>query len=149
MARIELQLPEAWHFSTELPVRVSDLNYGNHVGNDNVLGLMHEARLQYYRHLGFKDELSFEGSVGQVISDAAIVYKAEAFYGDTLICQLAAADFNKYGFDMMYLLTNKMSGKEVARGKTGIVCFDYDKRKIATVPTVLKEKLTKMRDLQD
>jgi acyl-CoA thioester hydrolase len=141
MARIELQLPEAWHFSTELPVRVSDLNYGNHVGNDNVLGLMHEARLQYYRQLGFKDELGFEGSVGQVISDVAIVYKAEAFYGDVLVCQLAATDFNKYGFDMMYVLTNKASGKEVARGKTGIVCFDYDKRKIAQVPVVLMEKL--------
>ena len=143
MARIELQLPDVWHFAAELPVRVSDLNYGNHVGNDNVLGLMHEARLQYYRVLGFKDELSFEGSVGQVISDVAIVYKAEAFYGDVLICQLAAADFNKYGFDMMYLLTNKTSGKEVARGKTGIVCFDYDKRKIASVPAILLEKVRK------
>src|SRR5688500_7983819 len=111
MARIELQLPQGWHFSTELPVRVTDLNYGNHVGNNNVLALMHEARLQYYRELGFKDELSFKGSIGQVISDVAIVYKAEAFYGDVLICQLAAADFNKYGFDMMYLLTNKATGK--------------------------------------
>jgi acyl-CoA thioester hydrolase len=143
MARIELQLPAVWHFATELPVRVGDLNYGNHVGNDNVLGLMHEARLQYYRQLGFKDELSFEGSVGQVISDVAIVYKAEAFYGDVLVCQLAAGDFNKYGFDMMYLLTNKASGKEVARGKTGIVCFDYGKRKIATVPVILLDKVRK------
>jgi acyl-CoA thioester hydrolase len=143
MARIELQLPAVWHFATELPVRVGDLNYGNHVGNDNVLGLMHEARLQYYRQLGFKDELSFEGSVGQVISDVAIVYKAEAFYGDVLVCQLAAGDFNKYGFDMMYLLTNKASGQEVARGKTGIVCFDYGKRKIATVPVILLDKVRK------
>lgn len=143
MARIELQLPAEWHFSTELTVRVGDLNYGNHVGNDNVLNLMHEARLQYYRKLGFKDELTFEGSIGQVISDAAIVYKSEAFYGDVLICQLAAADFNKYGFDMMYLLTNKSSGKEVARGKTGIVCFDYDKRKIAVIPSILREKLSR------
>ena len=74
MARIEINLPETFLFSTELKVRVTDLNYGNHVGNDNILGLIHEARMQFYRSLGFKNELSFEGSIGQVISDAAIVY---------------------------------------------------------------------------
>ena len=141
MARIEIKLPEEFLFTTELSVRVSDLNYGNHVGNDSILSLIHEARLQFYRTLGFKNELSFEGSIGQVISDAAVVYKAEAFYGDVLLCKIAAADFNKYGFDLFYLLTLKDSGKEVARAKTGIVCFDYEKRKIAGVPGVLAEKL--------
>lgn len=141
MARIELNLPPEFIFSTDLSVRVTDLNYGNHVGNDSILALMHEARLQLYRELGFKSELNFEGSIGQVISDAAIVYKAEAFYGDVLNCQIAAGDFNKYGFDLFYLLTNKATTKEVARGKTGIVCFDYDKRKIAPAPLNLIERL--------
>ncbi|HEY0654229.1 MAG TPA: thioesterase family protein [Chryseosolibacter sp.] len=141
MARIEINLPEDFLYTVELPVRVTDLNYGNHVGNDSILGLIHEARLQFYRSLGFKNELSFEGSIGQVISDAAIVYKAEAFYGDVLICKIAAADFNKYGFDLFYVLTSKNSGNEVARGKTGIVCFDYDKRKVASAPSILVEKL--------
>lgn len=140
MARITIDLPENFLFHTELPVRVTDLNYGNHVGNDNMLSLMHEARLQFYRQLGFKDELSFEGSVGQVISDAALVYKVEAFYGDVLVCEIAADDFNKYGFDLLYKLTNKATGKEVARGKTGIVCFDYDKRKVARIPEALKKQ---------
>jgi acyl-CoA thioester hydrolase len=102
---------------------------------------MHEARLQFYRQLGFKDELSFEGAIGQVISDAALVYKAEAFMGDVLVCEIAAADFNKYGFDLLYKLSNKATGKEVARGKTGIVCFDYGQRKIAGVPAILRERL--------
>jgi acyl-CoA thioesterase FadM len=141
MARIVIELPATYLFSTELPVRVTDLNYGNHVGNDNILGLMHEIRIQFYRSVGLKNELNFEGAVGQVISDASIVYKSEAFLGDVLIGQITAADFNKYGFDLYYLLTNKASGKEVARGKTGIVCFDYDKRKVASIPETLRSKL--------
>jgi acyl-CoA thioester hydrolase len=143
MARIELNLPDEFLFSTELNVRVTDVNYGNHLGNDSILSLIHEARLQFYRTLGFKNELSFEGSIGQVISDAAIVYKAEAFYGDVLVCRIAAGDFNKYGFDLYYQLTLKDSGKEVARAKTGIVCFDYNKRKVASAPTVLISQLQK------
>lgn len=142
MARISIDIPETFLFETEIVVRASDLNYGNHVGHDSILTLMQEARLLFYRKLGFKNELSFEGSVGQVISDAAVVYKAESFLGDELTCRIAATDFNKYGFDLLYLLINKSTGKEVARGKTGIVCFDYDKRKIALVPEILLKKLS-------
>jgi acyl-CoA thioester hydrolase len=141
MARIEIKLPEQFLFATELSVRVTDLNYGNHVGNDSMLSLMHEARLQFYRGLGFKNELNFEGTIGQVISDAAIIYKAEAFMGDILVISIAAGDFSKYGFDLFYRVINKENGKEVALGKTGIVCFDYEKRKIACVPPVLLDKL--------
>lgn len=45
MARLQLDLPEKFTYSTELVVRTSDLNYGAHVGNDNMLQLMQEARV--------------------------------------------------------------------------------------------------------
>lgn len=141
MARLTIDLPETFLYTTEIPVRVSDLNYGNHVGHDSILTIMQEARVAFYRGLGFKNELSFEGPVGQVISDAALVYKSESFLGDVLVCSIAAADFTRYGFDLLYLITNKATGKEVARGKTGIVCFDYDKRKVAGIPQALLDKL--------
>jgi acyl-CoA thioester hydrolase len=141
MARIQLNLPEKFLFSTELSVRASDLNYGNHVGHDTILTLMQEARIRFYRTLGFKNELNFEGSIGQVIADASVQYKSESFLGDELTIKVGVSDFNKYGFDMHYLIENKTTGKEVARGKTGIVCFDYDTRKVARIPDKLQERL--------
>lgn len=141
MPRLQFNLPETFVFRTELTVRASDLNYGGHVGNDTMLTLLQEARIQFYRHLGFKDEVSFEGSVGQIIADAAIQYKSESFLNDVLRIEIAVSDFNKYGFDMMYHVTNKETNKEVARGKTGIVCFDYAKRKVASIPLILLQKL--------
>lgn len=141
MARITIDLPETFLFTTEIPVRASDLNYGNHLGHDSVLTIAQEARIQFYRHLGFQNELSFEGPVGQVIADAAVVYRSESFLGDVLVCSIAATDFTRYGFDLLYLIINKATNKEVARVKTGIVCFDYEKRKIALVPGILLSKL--------
>lgn len=141
MSRLHLDLPETFVFRTELVVRASDLNYGGHVGNDTILTLLQEARIQFYRQLGFKDEVSFEGSVGQIIADASIQYKSESFLNDILIIEIAVSDFNKYGFDMLYRITNKETNKEVARGKTGIVCFDYSKRKVTSIPLVLMQKL--------
>jgi acyl-CoA thioester hydrolase len=43
---------------------------------------------------------------------------------------------------MFYLLENKVTGNEVARGKTGIVCFDYARKKVAPVPEILLKGLT-------
>jgi YbgC/YbaW family acyl-CoA thioester hydrolase len=144
MARIQLDLPDKFIFSTDMRVRVSDLNYGAHVGNDSILTLMQEARVTLYRSMGIKDELHLDGNVGQIISDAVVVYKSEAFLGDMLTIDIGVADFNKYGFDMLYVLTNKQTGKEVARGKTGIVCFDYDKRKVSSVPQSFLDKINSL-----
>lgn len=141
MARIHIDLPEKFLFTAEIAVRVSDLNYGGHVGNDSILTLMQEARVQFYRSLGFANEISFEGSVGQIIADAAIQYKTQTFLGDIITIDIGVGDFNRYGFDMLYRLTNKATGKEVARGKTGIVCFDYSKGKVASIPVSLLGKL--------
>lgn len=141
MARIQLDLPRKFLYSTDITVRVSDLNYGGHVGNDTMLTLLQEARIQFYRSMGFKDETSFEGAVGQIIVDAAVQYKAESFLGDVLEVQIGAEDFTKFGFDLLYLVKNKSTGQEVAIAKTGIMCFDYSRRKLASIPVPLLSKL--------
>ena len=46
MARVKLELPAQFNFRTNIPIRIQDLNYGNHVGNDAILSIMHEARLR-------------------------------------------------------------------------------------------------------
>lgn len=141
MPRLQLDFPAEVRFTCELSVRASDLNYGNHVGNDSILTIMQEGRIQFYRSLGYQNELHFEGQVGHLVADSAIVYKSEAFLGDVLRIDIAISDFNKYGFDMYYRLRNKETGKDVAVGKTGMVFFDYEKRKVASIPAGFLEKV--------
>mgnify|MGYP005608636137 CR=1 FL=1 len=141
MARVTIQFPDTFIYETDLIVRVSDLNYGNHVGNDNILTLMQEARTLYYRSRGFESEVKLEGPIGQIVADAAIVYKSESFLGNILKIQIAVGDLHKYGFDLFYRITQRNTDKEVAVGKTGIVCFDYDKRKMVSMPASILAKL--------
>jgi acyl-CoA thioester hydrolase len=141
MARIKIDLPDTYIFSTQYKVRIADINYGGHVGNDAILTIMQEGRLQFLNHLGIKNELNIEGSIGMIVADSCIAYKSESFYGDTIEIKIAINEFNKYGFDMIYLLSNVTNGKEVARGKTGIVFLDYETRKIAATPTNFLEKI--------
>ena len=137
MARIKLDLPEHFPFATELRVRITDVNYGGHMGNDSLLGLLHEARVRFLGHCGFS-ELNICG-IGLIMADSAIVYKSEAFPGEKLEIAVAVTDFNPYGCDFVYRVTEKTSGREVARAKTGIVFFDYARRKIQPVPPAFRE----------
>ncbi len=141
MARIKLTLPENFSFSTSIPVRITDINYGGHVGNDTILSLLHEARMQYLQSLGYS-ELDFAGT-GLIMRDVAIEYKNELFYGTELKAYVAAGDFSHAGFDLVYELLIDKDGKEVtiAAAKTGMVCFDYTHRKIVPVPEEAVQKL--------
>lgn len=137
MARVELELPETFLFRTQIPVRISDINYGNHLGNDAVLSLIHEARLQFLKQYGFKE--SDIGGTGMIMVDSIIVYLSQAFYGDVLAIDVTVADLNKYGFDLLYRITNVTTEKEMARVKTGMLAFDYTKNRVASVPQAFKD----------
>jgi|SRR5215218_6662066 len=141
MPRIKLTLPERFSFATSIPVRITDLNYGAHVGNDTILTLMHEARVQFLKSLGY-EELNLAGT-GLIMSDAAIEFKKELFYGTFLKVHMAAGDFTRVGFDLYYKLVAETNGSEtiIAIAKTGMVCYDYSLKKVVAVPEEAIKKL--------
>ena len=141
MNRIKVNLPESFSFKTEIPLRITDINYGGHLGNDKILSLIQEARVRFLKNLGYS-EMDVEG-FGIIMLDAAVQYKSESFYGDIMLIEVGAGDFDKLGFDMYYRLSNKETGKEIAIAKTGIAIFDYDKRKVVPVPEKFILKVTK------
>ncbi len=139
MPRVKVSLPESFGFAVAIPVRITDLNYGAHLGNDALLSLLHEARVQFLAHLGAA-EFDPATQLGFIMVDVAMEYKAEAFYGDVLTIYLAANDLSKYGFDIVYHVKNQ-AAKEIARAKTGMLCFDYTTRKLRSLPPELAAKV--------
>jgi YbgC/YbaW family acyl-CoA thioester hydrolase len=139
MSRLKIEMPKQFPFVTVIPVRITDLNYGGHVGNDNILSIIHEARVQFLRHFGF-DEMNLAG-VGLIMSDVSIEFKSELFYGDQIRASVAAAEWSRIGFALYYRLEKKAGEKDllVVVARTAMVCYDYSKKKIAAVPAeVLK-----------
>ena len=156
MARIKLYLPSTEHFSTTIPVRITDINYGGHLGNDSLLSLIHEARVCFLDHYGYSEH-NIEGNA-IIMNDVAIVYKSEAFHGDILRFRVSVVDFHRFGCDLFYRITKEDSvddsptagsrsvvnrevvtstarqEKEIARAKTGIVFYDYAQKKLVEVP---------------
>lgn len=138
MPRIKIDLPERFSFTTEIPIYINHINYGNHLDNSALLSLVSEARVRFFKAFGYT-ELNVEGC-GIIVADVAVQYKSEAFHGEVLVFAMAANDFNKYGCDLVWRISDQASGREVARGKTGIMFFDYTARKAALVPPAFVTK---------
>lgn len=132
MPRIKIDLPKTYHFTTEIPIRISDINYGGHLGNDAILSIIHESRIRFLIDKGFT-EFNVDGA-GIIMTDSAVTYKSESFYGESLRIQIAVRDFTTYGCDIYYLIRERESGRDVVHAKTGIAFFDYQERKLAHVP---------------
>jgi YbgC/YbaW family acyl-CoA thioester hydrolase len=141
MSRIKIDLPASFSFITSIPIRITDINYGGHLGNDSFLGLIHEARIQFLQSKGYS-EMNM-GGVGMIMADAAIEFRNELFYGDIVQLSVTIASVSKVSFDIYYKLEKESGGKKmvVALAKTAMVCYDYTRKKIVAVPEEARVKL--------
>lgn len=142
MARVKLNFPfKNPTFITHIPVRITDMNYGNHLGNDATLSIIHDARMQFLSTLGFT-ELNVEGK-GMIMADVMVAYKNEGLYGDTLKIELYTDNITTRSFDFLYKISTIRNGNiiEIAAAKTGMVSYDYRLKKICETPLTLLNHL--------
>ena len=143
MSRVKLQVPENKIITITIPVRITDINYGNHLGNDAFVSIIHEARMQWLHQYGYT-ELNIEGT-GLILADLVVEFKNESFYGDSVEVTIAAGEISKVSFELYYQLETRRNNEPVllALAKTGMVCYDYAAKKIAPVTEKIKDILTK------
>lgn len=126
-----------------MDVRVSDLNYGAHVGGDSIINFCHQARVLLLKSIG-ANEMDFFGTA-LIMRNNATVQKEELLLGDKIEVQVFVSDFTPYGFTFSYRLLRQENQKEVARTQTAMVYFDYQKRskvkKAEDIENALKESL--------
>ena len=138
MEKVLITLPETWLFETVLSVRIGDINYGNHLANDAVLRLTHEVRLQFLNAHQYS-EMNVENA-GLIMANAVIQFINQAFYGDELVCKIGLGHIGKTSFDLITQMIRQEDNKEIARIKTGMVCFDYTQQKVQAIPQAFLEK---------
>ena len=141
MARIKIELPKKCIATFKIPVRITDINYGNHVGNDSLVAIIHEARMQFLHQHGYT-ELDVSGT-SLIMNELFVEFKNEAFYKDQLEVKIFAGEIFKVGFEFFYSLstTRDKSSLLIANAKTGMVCFNYEEKKLILVPEELKKIL--------
>ena len=145
MSRIQFPLPERFVFATELPIYISHVNQGGHLDNAQLLTLVSEARVRFFKSLGHRE--SDVAGCPIVVGDLVAQYKSEGFHGETMRVRMVPQDFNRYGFDLVYCMDCVDTGREVARGKIGIVFIHRATRKPAPVPPTFLAQLDALAPL--
>jgi acyl-CoA thioesterase FadM len=122
-------------------VRVGDINYGGHLGNDKALLLFHDARLKFLHLLGHSEKDIGEGK-GIIMTEAHVYFKKEAFLYDTLYANIEVGVIEKYAFELKYAIHRETDGQLIMEGSTKQLAFDYEKRKVASLPVEFRQKLS-------
>ncbi|HUZ57214.1 MAG TPA: thioesterase family protein [Hanamia sp.] len=142
MARLKIKLPQKPLFSILIPVRITDINYGNHVGNNSIVEIIHEARVQFLNQNNFT-EFNIAGT-SLIMSELCVEFKNESFYKDLLQVKIFAGEISRVSFELFYEISVKRKDVFVviALAKTGMVCYNYKIKKVQAIPEEFKLILT-------
>ena len=143
MARVKLVPLDRYQSVYKTTVEVTDLNYGNHLGNDALVGIIHRARVHFLHRLGASENDLGDGKTGILLADLIVNYKGESFLFDKLGVESSIGQVGSKGFRMFHRITAEQ-GRLIALAETGIVAFNYQKRKVARIPESFVSKISEL-----
>jgi acyl-CoA thioesterase FadM len=124
-------------FETTMEVRITDLNYGNHVGNDVFLRFAQEARVRWLTQWGLSEKDI--GGIGLILTEAHLLFKAQAFYGDLLKISMHCENISHASFDLVYRMTR--DSQAIVTMHTKMAGFDYTQQKVRAFPEAFRHYL--------
>jgi len=119
-------------FSVEIPVRITDINYGGHLGHMAVVGIFHQVRLLFLNEYNI-DEMNVEGN-GVILLNSSYVFKNQAFLNDQLIVRVGIGAYSRTRFNFLYQASDKETGQLIVSSQEEITFFNYTRRKSSKIP---------------
>jgi acyl-CoA thioester hydrolase len=143
MPRLKLQEQPEYEFRYHVTLQVRDLNYGAHLSNDAVVGLLHEARLNLLRGLGLSEMDLGDGQTGLIMGDLAVNFKAEGFLFDSVRIDSHIDEISRNSFRIFHRMVRGEAVLVLA--ETGFVAFNYAQRRVAAVPEAFGQKVSQLK----
>lgn len=144
MPRVTLIEQPSYEHSHSLTVRATDINYAGHLGNEALLGLVHETRSHFLKALQFKTILGDTQQTGLAIADLVVNFKAEAFAHDPVVVDSQIGEMTEKSFRLFHRI--RRGGQVIALVETGMVAYAYQERKVTTLPTEFLAGLQEYRN---
>ena len=129
-------------FTQSYRVRVDDINYGGHMGNERALVVFQDARIAFLGSLGWSETDVGEG-LGLILVEAAVRYAKEVFRNDLLETRVRIANLKRSSFDMEFSSFRIPEGEEAFSGFTRMLVFHYGERKVRELPERVREALAR------
>jgi acyl-CoA thioester hydrolase len=118
-------------FTTDIQMRFRDIDGMGHVNNAVYLSYVELARTQFYMHQANKrtlDEIDF------ILARVEIDFESQATWGDQIQVAVWPSKIGNSSFTLSYEVKEKRSGRILARAKSVLVSYDYERRKSKPIP---------------
>ena len=133
----EIKKFERVDFSTKIPFRITDHNYGDHVANNVFVEYLHEGRVQFLKSLGYT-ERDLAGAA-LIQSELHIKYTKQGFYPDTMRMEISITNLRPTRFDMYYRGYDS-AGELLLLAKTEMAAFDVGAGKPTRLPDAFSSR---------
>lgn len=144
MERVKLDFPaEAVIHRHSMTVRVTDMNYGRHLGHDALVSLLHEARIQAFAALDLP-EWDMHG-YPSVVADLAVQYQSEARWPDGLTIATAVPEPQGKSLTIYQRIYQLDSQQVVATARINQLLIDLASGRPVDVPEQVKQALSRAR----
>ncbi|XKE46345.1 acyl-CoA thioesterase [Halomonas organivorans] len=140
MERVRLEFPEAdVRHRHPLTVRVTDMNYGHHLGHDTLVSLLHEARIAALADLGL---IEYDmGGYPSVVADLAVQYQAEARWPEALVVDTAIPEPGRRAITVYHRVRREADDVVVATARINLMLVDPGTGRPVAIPPAVRQRL--------
>jgi len=121
-------------------VRIGDINYGAHMGNEVALVVFQDARIAFLDSLGCSEKDIGEG-LGLILVEAHVVFRKEVFLNDRLETRVTVSGLRRSAFDLQFDVVCRSDGERVFHGWTRMLPYNYGEKKVRRVPETFRVQL--------
>jgi acyl-CoA thioester hydrolase len=129
-----------------IEVRYGDIDPQGHVNNAAYLTYFEQARITYIQHLGLWDGKSFL-EVGMILANAQVTFLSAVRLDQQVRVGVRVTRLGEKSFVMEYSLEETPTQKELARGSTVLVAYDYQTCQAVPIPEVWRHAISTFEEI--
>jgi acyl-CoA thioester hydrolase len=125
-------------FTIDVQLRFRDIDGMGHVNNAVYLSYIELARTQFYMKFAGKrtlDEIDF------ILARVEIDFESQAVWGDQIQVAVWPSRIGTSSFTLSYEIMENRSGRVLARARSVLVSYDYEKKKSKPIPADFRAML--------
>ena len=125
------------------PVDWGDMDSFAHVNNVVYFRYFENARVEYFRRIGWWDYMTTTG-IGPIVASTQARFRRPVKYPDTLRAGAKVVSFAADRFTIRHVLVSQSTGEMVTEGDAVVVCIDYRNNVKVPVPEELKRRIEEL-----
>ena len=124
-----------------LSVRFRDCDAMGHVNHAVYFTYFEQGRLTFWREVTGAPS----PQTRVIIARAECDYRSPAHFGDELEVRVGIGEIGRSSFTLTYEIVHVSADRLIAKGKTVMVSYDYDKNAPIPLPAAARELLERLR----